>query len=123
MSPNMVAWRPSSGLSGGGAPAPVHASAPVWPVFAILAAGLLTLILLWSFYNVVAGAVHRAETGHQLARAEAERLVVCKALATESTRDRCGVAMARHQPEDAILRAAYPQPAWVRHNELTASLD
>lgn len=128
MSPNLVAWRPYSAGAGRagvgpGKSAPGRIVESPWPVFAVFAAALAALILLGSFYNVVAGAVHRAESGQLLARAEAERLIVCKAFATDLARGRCALSTAKNVPDNAVLRASYQPRAWARQHQITASLD
>lgn len=94
------------------------------------AAGVLAIALLWGFYAVVSGAVHRAESGREQARVAFDRQVVCSAFSTTSARDLCGLTIATdaRQPvvdvRKSVVHAVYePAPATVRNPHLTAALN
>lgn len=89
----------------------------------LLAAAVLAIALLWSFYSVVAGAVHRAERGREQARLVAERQVACSAFTSSASRDLCLVTISNHAAQGAIVHAFYERPAGaMRRTELRAGL-
>lgn len=128
MSPNMVSWRPS------GAPraTPTFVAAwqrvPKWSRVVGMAGACLAFVLLWGFYSIVQGAVHRAEAGREQARVAVERQAVCSAFSAASSRELCAVTIAAHAatnagPANSVLRASYKQPLWTaRKPELTAAV-
>ena len=90
--------------------------------YLVMAATVLAIGLMWGFYVVVSGVVHRAATGREEARAAADRQVVCSAFSTSSARDLCVLTIATHVPQKAVVRALYlPSPS-DRDSRLTAGL-
>ena len=79
-----------------------------------MAAAVLAIGLMWGFYVVVAGIVHRAAAGRAEARAAAARQVVCSAFSTTSARDLCALTIASQASQQGaqkgVVRALY-QPA------------
>jgi len=81
----------------------------------LLAAAFLAIALLWSFYSVVAGAVHRGERGREQARLEADRTVACSAFTSAASRDLCAVTLSDRAAQGAIVHAYYERPAGAVH--------
>jgi len=88
------------------------------------AAALLVLGLLIAFYSVVSGIVSRAAAGHEHARLEAERQVVCSAFSSTSSRDLCLLTVAAHTSRNPVARESWRQASVgpVRKVEYTASV-
>ncbi len=86
-----------------------------------MAGAVLAIGLIWGFYIVVAGIVHRAAAGREEARAAADRKVVCSAFSTPSARDLCALTIASHESQKGIVHALY-QPSSDAHERVTASL-
>jgi hypothetical protein len=77
-----------------------------------LAAGMLAIALLGSFYAVVAGAVHRGQAGRDLARVALERQAICSAFSATPSRDLCLLTIsARAARDGAVIHAFYERPA------------
>ena len=81
----------------------------------LLAAAFLAIALLWSFYSVVAGAVHRGERGREQARLEADRAVACSAFSSSASRDLCLVTLSNRAAQGAIVHAYYERPVGTVH--------
>ena len=71
---------------------------------------LLAFGLLIGFYMVVAGAVHRAESGRQQARVALDRQTACAAFTQAQSRELCALTVAVPSQQD-IAHALY-QPTW-----------
>lgn len=126
MNPNMVAWRPGEAVADSTLPAPRRSASAMWSRYAGIVGALLAFVLLWGFYTVVQGAVHRAEVGREMARVAIDRKAACSAFSASSARELCAVRLASQgatPPANAMLRAAYRHAAWPSHKaELTAAL-
>lgn len=89
----------------------------------LLAAAILAIALLWSFYSVVAAAVHRGEHGREQARLALDREAACSAFASPASRDLCLVTISNHAAQGAVVHAFYELPVGAtRRIELRAGL-
>ncbi|MEP7056178.1 MAG: hypothetical protein ABI809_00185 [Caldimonas sp.] len=129
MNPNMVAWRPGEAVADSTLPVPSRSASAMWSRYAGIVGALLAFVLLWGFYTLVQGAVHRAEVGREMARVAIDRKAACSAFSASSARELCAVRLASQgattppHPANAMLRAAYRRAAWPSHKaELTAAL-